>query len=126
MGSRHTGTLGDAAEKQALQYLVREGLKPVARNFRRRGGEIDLIMMHGNCLTFIEVRYRTSARYSSPALSVDHRKQQKLMRTAAMFIATERRFANSPVRFDVVAITGGTKNAFEWIKDAFRPIDSTL
>lgn len=126
MGSRDTGTLGDAAEKRALQYLVREGLKPVARNFRRRGGEIDLIMMHGNCLIFIEVRYRTSARYSSPALSVDHRKQQKLMRTAAMFIATERRFANSPVRFDVVAITGGTKNAFEWIQDAFRPIDSTL
>ena len=126
MGSRDTGTLGDAAEQRALQFLVREGLKPVTRNFRRRGGEIDLIMMHGNCLTFIEVRYRTSVRYSSPALSVDHRKQQKLIRTAAMFIAREHRYANSPVRFDVVAITGGTKNAIEWIQDAFRPIDSTL
>jgi len=126
LGSRDTGTLGDKAERRALQFLVSEGLTPVTKNFRRRGGEIDLIMMHGTCLTFIEVRYRTTAQYSSPAQTVDHRKQQKLMRTAAMFLAGKQRFADNPVRFDVVAITGDTGHTIEWIQDAFRPIDSTL
>ena len=126
MGPRNTGTLGNKAEQRALQFLVSEGLTPVTRNFRRRGGEIDLIMMHGNCLTFIEVRYRVSAHYSSPATTVDHRKQQKLIRTAAMYLAGKRCYARNPVRFDVVAITGGTDDTIEWIQDAFRPLDSTL
>lgn len=126
MGPQHTGTLGDEAEQRALQFLVREGLTPVTRNFRCRGGEVDLIMMHGDCLTFIEVRYRESAHYSSPAQTVNFRKQKKLLRTAAMFLAGKQRYAQSAVRFDVVAITGGRVQTIEWIQDAFRPFDSTL
>ena len=61
MGFRNTGTvgkqaLGDEAEQRALEYLVGEGLRPVTRNYRCRSGEIDLVMLHGKCLTFIEVR----------------------------------------------------------------------
>ncbi|MCP4302908.1 MAG: YraN family protein [Gammaproteobacteria bacterium] len=119
-------TLGDKAEQRALHFLIREGLKPVTRNFRSRGGEIDLIMLHGDCLTFVEVRYRSSTRFSSPAPTVDGYKQRKLLRTAAMFLASERHFARHTVRFDVVAIVGGVGGTIEWIQDAFRPNDSTL
>lgn len=96
----------------------------MARNFRCRGGEIDLVMLHGDCLTFVEVRYRRSAHFTSPAPTVDGRKQRKILRTAAMFLARHRRFANHTVRFDVVAISGDKD--VNWIRDAFRPRDSTL
>ncbi len=126
MGRKRSGSLGDKAEHLAQRFLLRQGLKPVTRNFRRRGGEIDLIMLHADCLTFIEVRCRSSTRFSSPALTVDHRKQQKLLRTAALFVASSREFAQHTMRFDVVAITGHDDASIEWIKDAFRPADSTL
>jgi putative endonuclease len=126
MGFGAKGTLGDKAEQKALSFLICEGLRPVTRNFRSRGGEIDLIMLHGDCLTFVEVRYRTSSRFSAPALTVDGRKQRKILRTAAMFLAKERRYSRHTVRFDVVAIADGLDGDIEWIQDAFRPNDSTL
>lgn len=126
MGFGAKGTLGDKAERKALSFLICEGLRPVARNFRSRGGEIDLIMLHGDCLTFVEVRYRTSSRFSAPALTVDGRKQRKILRTAAMFLAREQRYSRHTVRFDVVAIADGLDGDIEWIQDAFRPNDSTL
>ncbi|MDH3615004.1 MAG: YraN family protein [Gammaproteobacteria bacterium] len=118
-----TGKAGNEAEQSALHFLVHQGLRPVTRNFRSRGGEIDLIMLDGDCLTFVEVRYRKSTRFSSPAPTVDHRKQRKILRTAAMFVANSQRYARHTMRFDVVAIAGDT---IEWIQDAFRPSDSTL
>lgn len=126
MGSATTGALGNKAEQKALSFLIREGLRPVTRNFRSRGGEIDLIMLHGDCLTFVEVRFRASTRFSSPAPTVDANKQRKILRTAAMFLAKEQRYARHTVRFDVVAIANSLDGDIEWIQDAFRPTDSTL
>ena len=126
MGLASTGTLGNKAEQKALCFLVRKGLKPVARNFRCRGGEIDLIMLHDTCLTFIEVRYRKSAQFSAPAPTVDVHKQRKIVRTAAMFLARKQHYASHTMRFDVVAIAGDENGAIEWIQDAFRPRNSTL
>lgn len=126
MGLGTTGSLGEKAENKALRFLIREGLTPVTRNFRTRGGEIDLIMLHGDCLTFIEVRCRQSSRFSRPASTVDLRKQNKILRTAAMFLARKKRYAGHIVRFDVIAIEGGEEGNIEWIKDAFRPQGSAL
>ena len=126
MGRGPTGALGDHAEQQALCYLKDRGLRPVARNFRSRGGEIDLIMLDGECLTFIEVRCRRSTHFTAPGLTVDHRKQRKIIRTAALFGARNRTFANNVMRFDVVAIEGEDPPTIKWIRDAFRPDDSTL
>jgi putative endonuclease len=126
MGFPARGLVGDRAERQALHFLIRHGLKPVTRNFRNRGGEIDLIMLHGDCLTFVEVRYRKSTRFSAPALTVDRHKQRKIVRTAALFLAARPQYARLASRFDVVAITGGMDSTIEWLQDAFRPLDSTL
>ena len=126
MGRRATGPLGARAESAAFDYLLRQGLQPVARNFRCRGGEIDLIMLHNGCLAFVEVRYRTTSNFVRPGDTVDHRKQRKIIRTAAMFGARNRRFANHTMRFDVVAIEGEDRPSIRWIRDAFRPDDSTL
>ena len=126
MGSGRRRALGEKAERRALEYLVRNGLTLVDRNFRRRGGEIDLIMQHRDCLVFIEVRFRSSTRFSRPELTVDARKQQKLMRAAALYITAKPHYATRTVRFDVVAIDAGHGERIRWIRDAFRPRDSTL
>ena len=126
MGNRDTGVVGRRAESLAFEYLRDHGLTPIARNFRSRGGEIDLIMLDCDCLTFIEVRSRRSAKFTSPSNTVDARKQRKLIGTAAMFVARHSRFANYTMRFDVVSIEGTAHPGVRWIRDAFRPDDSAL
>lgn len=102
---------------------MRAGLSPVRRNFRSRLGEIDLIMRDGNCLVFVEVRYRASKAFSPASLTVDIHKQRRLVRTAALFLASSARYADSVTRFDVIAIDG---DDIEWIRDAFVPTDASL
>jgi putative endonuclease len=126
LGSGHRRTLGALAEDIAFRYLVDRGLRPVRRNYHCRGGEIDLIMQHGECLVFIEVRCRQSSAFSMPGHTVDRHKQRKIVRTAAIFLSRERRFANVNVRFDVVAIEGRSGDSVQWMRDAFRPDDPTL
>lgn len=126
MGTGRAGSLGSKAERAALDFLVGKGLKPIGRNYRCRGGEIDLIMLQDDCLVFVEVRFRTSTRYSSPELTVDSRKQKKIIRTAALFLADSRNYAEHAVRFDVVAINAGDHGRVRWIRDAFRPENSAL
>ena len=85
-------------------------------------------MQDESCLVFVEVRYRRSNRFASAGLSVDIRKQRKLIRTAALFLAKRDFYANSVVRFDVVGIDADDRGgkSIEWIRDAFRPSDSNL
>jgi putative endonuclease len=94
----------------------------VAQNYRCRLGEIDLVMLHRDCLVFVEVRFRAANRFASARLSVDSRKQLKLIRTAAIFLSQNPQYARHAVRFDVVAIDDGS---VEWICDAFRPADNS-
>jgi putative endonuclease len=126
VGFRNTGTVGRHAEQLAFDFLVGHNLCPVARNFHSRGGEIDLIMLDGDCLTFIEVRYRASTVFTPASHTVDSHKQRKIIRTAAMFIARNRQLSKHTMRFDVIAIEGRESTAIDWIKDAFRPNNSTL
>jgi putative endonuclease len=126
LGPGRRRTLGAIAEEVACRFLIEHGLRPVARNYRCRGGEIDLIMQDRQCLAFIEVRCRASGAFVTPSHTVDTRKQRKIIRTAAMFLSRERRFANVRVRFDVIAIEGRSAEGIRWIRDAFRPDDSAL
>ena len=126
MGQSATGPVGQRAEQLAFDYLIDHGLFPVARNFHCRGGEIDLIMLHEDCLAFIEVRFRMTDVFARAVDTVDARKQRKIIRTAAMFVAQNRRFGNSIMRFDVVGVEGPEPVSIDWVRDAFRPNNSTL
>ncbi len=107
-----TTVKGRQAEDRALVYLQQQGLRLVARNYRCRLGEIDLIMQDSALLIFVEVRQRTGSRYGGAAASVSSVKQQRLWRTAEHFLL---RFRHPPVcRFDLVAIDG---NALTWLRD---------
>ena len=114
---------GQKAEQQAFEFLRAKGLIPVAKNFRCRFGEVDHIMCEGNCLVFVEVRYRASSRFVSAAGSVDRHKQRKLVQTAASFLSQHAEYRNHNVRFDVLAFdkVPDRQCELQWIKDAFRP-----
>ena len=122
MARADTLSLGRQAEKLALDHLRRQGLKEVARNFRCRMGEVDLVMMHGDCLVLAEVRFRNQNSYASAVASVDLHKQRKIIRTAAAFLGHHPQYSGCSVRFDVVGLDqSGDQSSLRWIRDAFRP-----
>jgi putative endonuclease len=109
---------GSAGEEAALQYLKSQGLELVLRNYRCRQGEIDLVMLDGNTLALIEVRYRRAAEFGGAAASVDFRKQRRLVTAARYLLATRADLRRYPARFDVVALSAMPPHV-EWIKHAF-------
>ena len=114
---------GRRAEEWAHRFLIAQGLKLVARNFRCRRGEIDLIMRDGQHLVFVEVRYRKTGRYGSAAESVDSRKRARLIHCAEYFLKCFPSLARLPARFDVVTLAPNTADAVSfntgWIPNAF-------
>ncbi len=84
----------------------------MARNWRCADGEIDLIVHRDGLVVFVEVKARATDRYGSPALAVDHRKQRRVRRLAARWLA-EQNAPRSAIRFDVVAVTGARVEVFE-------------
>ncbi len=113
---------GRRAEQDACDYLERQGLRLVERNYRCARGEIDLIMQDRDALVFVEVRYRRSHRYGSGAESVDWRKQGKLLTTAAYYLLGHPKAARRPCRFDVITLTGQDNGRahIDWITNAFQ------
>ena len=111
--------MGRRAERATARFLGRRGLHLVARNYRTRGGEIDLVMMDGAEMVFVEVRFRSNIAYGDGAATVDHNKQHRLVRAAESFLL-HRDSHNGPCRFDVVSVTrSGYRLRFEWIRNAF-------
>lgn len=113
--------IGRKAEQHAERYLSQNGLQLLERNYRCRGGEIDLVMSEGQTLVFIEVRYRSHQSFGGAAASVDRHKQQRLL-LAAQHYLQQQRSADRPCRFDVVAIDPGKDGtpSLQWIKNAIE------
>lgn len=115
-------SLGDDYEARAARWLQDRGLQLVAQNFRAKTGEIDLIAVHGKVLVFVEVRARNNRHFASAAASVDRRKQQRLLRTAQLFLRLHPQLQKMPCRFDVLAFEppqSGSSQAVQWIRSAF-------
>ncbi|EHK69557.1 hypothetical protein PPL19_18592 [Pseudomonas psychrotolerans L19] len=113
---------GRQAEDRALQFLQTRGLRLLDRNWRWQGGELDLVMLDGDTVVFVEVRARRHTAWGGAAESIDARKRQRLVNSAALFLQSEARWAKRPCRFDVIAIGPGadaSPQALEWIKQAF-------
>ena len=112
---------GQLAEDSACRYLQTQGLSLVERNYCCPRGEIDLIMKDNKTTVFIEVRYRRNTRFGSGAESVDRRKQDKLLATAAHYLQKNPKAAKSICRFDVVSLTmNNGEQTLDWIPDAFQ------
>lgn len=110
--------IGKEAERSAETWLISQGLHLIQRNMRCRVGEIDLIMCDGNTLIFIEVRHRRNMDFGGAAVSVDWRKQRKLLRAARFFLAANPNWSTYPCRFDIIAFEGN--NTPLWYRNAFE------
>ena len=99
---------GSIYEQKARSYLESQGLKFVAANQQFKCGELDLVMLEGDTLVFVEVRQRKSNRFGSAVESIDYRKQQKWLNAANMWLLTKRNQSldTAKCRFDVVAFEG--------------------
>ena len=93
---------GKNAEKQAEQFLEGFSLKPIARNFYCKFGEIDLIMLDEKEIVFIEVRARKASNYGTAAESISKSKQKKICLSAQFFLLANPNYKNSNCRFDVI------------------------
>ena len=100
--SDHRRALGAEGEARAAAYLARRGYRIVARNVRAAGVEIDLVVRRAGTIAFVEVKTRASTRQGPPALAVDARKQARIARGAAAWLAGQNARARR-VRFDVVS-----------------------
>lgn len=111
---------GSQAESLAQAHLERHGLRLITRNWLCRQGELDLVMLDGDTVVFVEVRYRRHAAWGGALESVDARKQARLCAAAEAFLQQQSRWGRHPCRFDVVALQPGDPSpALEWIKNAF-------
>jgi len=94
---------GDDFEARSAALLESAGLCIVARQYRCRLGEIDLVAVDGERVIFVEVRARSRRSHGGAAASVDRRKQCKLARCAAFFLSQHPQWSHLPCRFDVIA-----------------------
>ncbi|MGQ0657034.1 MAG: YraN family protein [Chromatiales bacterium] len=118
---RQAHSTGIWAEEVAAAQLQQSGLTLLARNYRCRGGELDLVMRERELLVFVEVRFRGREDYGSPAESVDARKQRRLILSARHYLQTHPQSAQCDSRFDVVLVGGDRRQpTVEWIRNAFE------
>jgi putative endonuclease len=111
---------GDAGELSAYDFLRSKGYQIVARKYRRRSGEIDLIGWDGDILAFIEVKFRANLEHGRPEEAVNLRKQQQICRAAKEYRMTHQ-LRDINYRFDIVSIQGSGQDwSLRVIKDAFK------
>ena len=112
--------VGKEGEEIAEGYLKNKGFRMVERNYRCRGGEVDLIALDRRVIVFVEVKARNDASFGSPLESVHPRKQQRMTRAALIFLS-EHKLHHRDARFDVVGISfDGGKPVVEHVQNAFE------
>ena len=106
---------GAAAETLAAEFLQARGLVVVKRNYRCRGGEIDLIVRDRDTLVFVEVRLRSSSAFGGARASITAAKRRRLKFAAGLFLSGLAR--EPPCRFDAILLDGLDAARIEWLVD---------
>lgn len=114
--------LGAYGETLAAEFLLRHGFEIIARNFRVRGAELDIIAFKNNALYFVEVKTRKNLRYGTPEEAIHYYKQRHMRFASQIFIAKNPRFAecemhNSSIAVEVDFLSSRAKIRF--IMDVF-------
>jgi putative endonuclease len=118
--SRARVLFGKSGEDLACDELTRRGYEILARRYRRRGGELDIIARDGPTLVFVEVKTRDGRAFGGGAEAVTGLKQRRMAQVALEYLARNR-LTGCPCRFDVVSIhleAGGPE--IEVFQNAFQ------
>ncbi|MDX9706136.1 MAG: YraN family protein [Azospira sp.] len=116
-------TDGARAETLAARFLTARGLSVLARNYRVRGGEIDLVCADHGTLVFVEVRLRRRGDFGGAAASVTAAKRRRLVLAARHYLARTHR-PEAPCRFDCVLLSGLNAADIDWVRNAFGTDDA--
>ncbi|MFM2486731.1 YraN family protein [Celerinatantimonas yamalensis] len=110
---------GMQAEQRACNYLKKQGLKIITRNYTCRGGELDIIARHGKVLVFVEVRMRKNSQFGGALASVTPTKQRHLRHAAYTYLQQQGiNSARTQMRFDIIAFEQ-QPDQIRWIQNAF-------
>ena len=104
MSNLSTGNYG---ETLACEYLKSHGYKIIERNYRIRGGEIDIVAMDADYLVFVEVKARYSHKYGLPVESITPWKIKALKRSAQFYVM-QSNWGNGPYRLDMISVDFAT------------------
>jgi len=97
---------GKLGEEKAASVLAAAGMDIIARNYRSKYGEIDIVAVSAETIIFIEVKSWASFGPEDLQYSLDIKKQQRIIKTAKYFLFENRKYSNMAIRFDVVFIQG--------------------
>ena len=107
-------------ESLAKKHLQKQGLTLFLQNYHSRFGEIDLVMLDGNTVCFIEVKYRKSLNFGGAASAISYSKKQKIIKTAQIFMRENQKLANRAMRFDALILQQIDQDiSINWIQNAF-------
>jgi putative endonuclease len=111
---------GAWAEDLAVTHLESHGLEVLARNYRIRGGEIDIVMRDQSVIVFVEVKQRSSTAFGGALEAVTVPKMNLLRRAALHYLVNELHSDDLPCRFDLLLVHGDARsNRLEWLQNAF-------
>ncbi|MCR5218152.1 YraN family protein [Treponema sp.] len=110
---------GNDAEDRASSWLKEKGYTILQRNFRTRGGEIDIIALKGQHLTFFEVKSLPHGTIETLAHELNSRKQEKIIKTAKCYLQKHREYSNRYIHFDVLALDLPVLDPVYHIENAF-------
>ncbi len=109
--------LGDFYEQQACHYLSQCGLLLIDQNAHFKTGEIDLIMRDGDCIVFVEVKFRRHTQFGGAASAITTAQQQRLLKTAYLWLDQHNySSSNTEFRFDAVFFEADV-NSISWVKN---------
>ncbi len=110
---------GRDGEDKAAAYLTSCSFEIITRNFRMKGGEIDIIALDGDSLVFVEVKSLPNGNIDTLSSELGPRKQHKIIRTAQYFLLEHPEYASRLVRFDVIALDVPGLEPIHHIRGAF-------
>jgi putative endonuclease len=114
-----TSHLGSAAEVRAASLFEQAGFTVLARNYRCRAGELDIVARRGQLLVIAEVRLRTGAAFGGAGASITAAKRARIVRASRYLLHCQPALAALDVRFDVLLLSA-SDGPIEWIEAAFE------
>jgi putative endonuclease len=105
---------GIEAENRAAKFLVSQGIEIIDRNFRVKGGEIDIVGQEAEMLLFVEVRWRRSAAFGGAIESIHSKKIKRMQHAATVFL--QRYHCIQPCRLDFLCQIGSEHSEWLWVR----------
>jgi len=100
----NTKQIGDNGENRAVEYLISNGFAIIERNWRTKGGEVDIIAVKNDILVFVEVKTLPNGTIDMIQRELNYQKRQRIIKTSKRFLLKHRQYSNSYIRFDVIVI----------------------